>query len=338
MQRLRTRRIGDRMCAMDTESKQKAGPHDLFLNLLNLLAFYASAISFITLWMQYINALYPDRLNFYHEGVLQSILWSSSILIVSFPVRLLTTWLLARGFAVHPEKREVKIRKWLVYLTLFLSSVAIIGDLITLVYNFLNGELTLPFFLKILIVLIVAGVVFAYFLYDLRQKRGIPTFRLKLIMAGAAIAVVGSVIGGFLIVGTPVTQRNRRFDERRVSDLGAVQNEVINYWTQKNKLPENIEGLRDPTRGFEPPYDPQTDRAYEYKILTPLSFELCAAFATEQNARDRSGTYAPPPMYFGKEPVNFSWAHGKGRFCFSRTIDPDFWRPQPPEKTPRSPL
>lgn len=320
---------------MDAPLRHKSTPHDIFLNLLNLLAFYASAISFIALWMQYINALYPDRLNFYYEGILQSILWSSSVLIVSFPVRLLTTWLLAREFAAHPEKREVKIRKWLVYLTLFLSSIAVIGDLIALVYNFLNGELTLPFFLKILVVLIVAGAVFLYFLYDLRTSRGIPARQLKLIMTGASIAVIGSIIGGFLIVGSPATQRNRRFDERRVSDLAVLQDQIITYWTQKNKLPENIEDLRDPTRGFEPPRDPQTDLSYEYRVLAPLSFEMCAAFATEQKTGGRSGVYPSVPTYFGKDAPNFSWEHDAGRFCFSRTIDPDFWRPQPTEKAPR---
>lgn len=323
---------------MDTQLRQKATPRDIFLNLLNLLAFYASAISFIALWTQYVSALYPDRLNFYYGGIVQSILWSSSVLIVSFPARLLTTWLLAREFATHPEKREVKIRKWLVYLTLFLSSITIIGDLITLVYNFLNGELTIPFFLKILVVLIVAGTIFIYFLYDLRQKRGIPRHRLKLIMAGASIAVIGSVIGGFFIVGSPATQRNRRFDERRLSDLTVLQDQIINYWTQKNKLPEQLDDLRDPARGFEPPSDPDSDLPYAYRVLTPLSFELCAVFATEQNAKDRSGAHAPSPAYFGKGAVNFSWTHGAGKSCFSRTIDPDFWRSQPIEKTSRSPL
>ena len=325
------------MRAMDAESKPKAGPHDIFLNLLNLLAFYASAVSFIALWMQYISAVYPDRLNFYYEGIAQSILWSSSVLIVSFPVRLLTTWLLAREFAAHPEKREVKIRKWLVYLTLFLSSVTIIGDLITLVYNFLNGELTLPFFLKILTVLIVASAIFVYFLIDLRLRRGIPERQLKFIMATAAIAVIGSVIGGFFIVGGPAAQRNRRFDERRVSDLSVLQDQIIGYWTQKDNLPEKLDDLRDPTRGFEPPLDPETDLPYEYRVLAPLSFEMCAVFATEQKTDDRHGIYVPQPASFAKEAVSFSWTHDKGTSCFSRIIDPDFWLSKPAEKTLRSP-
>ena len=72
---------------MDTK---KSTPHDIFLHLLNILTFYTSVVSFITLMLQYINALYPDPLNFYYQGILQSILWSTSILVIAVPVRLLT--------------------------------------------------------------------------------------------------------------------------------------------------------------------------------------------------------------------------------------------------------
>ena len=39
------------------------------------------------------------------------------------------------------------MRKWLVYFTLFISAITIIVDLMIFVYNFLDGELTVKFFL-----------------------------------------------------------------------------------------------------------------------------------------------------------------------------------------------
>ena len=313
----------------DTQSHLKSTPRDIFLHLLNVLAFYVSVISFIALWIQYIDALYPDHLNFYYPGTLQSILWSTSVLIVAFPARLLTSWIIARDFRTNQEKRNLKIRKWLVYFTLFTSSITIASDLVTLIYNFLNGELSTQFFLKILVVLAVAAAVFAYFFLDLRSRDGIAAPQLKLVMAGASFVVIGSVIAGFLIVGTPAIQRSRRLDEGRINDLMAIQNEVINYWTQKSKLPVKIGDLRDSISGFMPPMDPQTKQQYEYRATGMLSFELCATFISEQKT-DKTGVYITPRApYLDKELATSNWAHGIGRACFPRTIDPELYRPAP---------
>lgn len=316
---------------MASETSVKSGPRDIFLHLLNMLTFYVSAVSFITLWIKYINALFPDRLNFYYPGILDGILWSTSILVVALPVRLLTSWILARDFGEYPEKRELAIRKWLVYLTLFVSSVTIIGDLVTLVYNFLKGELTLSFFLKILVVLATASAVFAYFLWDLRSKNGIPIGQLKAVMAAASLIVIASIIGGFLIVGSPAAQRDRRFDERRINDLAMIQDQIISHWMRKDELPKTLQDLQNAISGFTPPADPETDAPYEYRPMGALSFELCAAFATEQKETDATGRYdMPRPIYFdgpykGGQPVSFNWRHNAGHACFSRTIDPDFY-------------
>ena len=68
-----------------------------------------------------------------------------------------------------PSKRASKVRKWMTYMTLFIAASVTIGALITLVYNFLAGELTLRFLLKILTVSIISIALFGYYLWDLRQ-------------------------------------------------------------------------------------------------------------------------------------------------------------------------
>ena len=123
----------------------------------------------ITLLFQYINVWFPDPLDYYYQGILNSIRWSSASLLVMFPVYILMGWLIQREFAADPSHREIGVRKWLVYLTLFAAAVTIIIDVITLVYNFLGGELTMRFFLKILVVLLVAAAVFGYYFLDLRR-------------------------------------------------------------------------------------------------------------------------------------------------------------------------
>jgi hypothetical protein len=71
---------------------------------------------------------------------------------------------------INPVKRLSTIRRWLTYLTLFIAAGVLIGDLITLVYNLLGGELTVRFVLKVITVAAIAGTAFGYYLWDLRRE------------------------------------------------------------------------------------------------------------------------------------------------------------------------
>jgi SNF family Na+-dependent transporter len=75
-----------------------------------------------------------------------SVRLSTSILVIAIPVYIFTSWLLEKDLANNHERRELKLRKWLTYFTLFISAITIIIDLIMFVFNFLSGELTIQFF------------------------------------------------------------------------------------------------------------------------------------------------------------------------------------------------
>ena len=62
------------------------------------------------------------------------------------------------------------IRRWLTYFTLFVAAGFLIGDLTTLVYNVLGGEITIRFSLKVIVVGAIAGTIFGYYLRDLRRE------------------------------------------------------------------------------------------------------------------------------------------------------------------------
>lgn len=306
-------------------NNQKSFPKDVFLHLLAAITLYISAGSLIALVFQYINILFPDPLNPYHyASVTGSVRWSMAALIIVFPVYLLTSWLLNRDCQTNPEKRELKIRKWLVYFTLFLATVIIITDLVTLVYNFLGGDLTARFLLKVLTVLLVAGTVFGYYLRDLRR----PLSKKELEVLGFMVSavVLASVLGGFFTAGSPLKARLYRFDERRVNDLQILQREIINYWLQKDKLPAKLEDLKNNITGFEPPVDPATNSAYEYKVSGKLNFELCADFNL---ASPDFGVPQPakPRGYYG-DLYDQNWSHETGKTCFERIIDPELYRPK----------
>ena len=152
----------------------KTSPKDVFLHLLAIDSLYTSAISFMVLIFQYINVFLPDALeNNYYElsSAYNSIRWSIASLVVVFPVYVLTSSSLDKGYRKSPAKRDLGIRKWLIYFTLFAAALIIIGDLVTLIYNLLGGELTLRFLLKVATVFFVSGSVFGYYLWDLRKHK-----------------------------------------------------------------------------------------------------------------------------------------------------------------------
>lgn len=307
------------------ENKLKMTPWDFFMHLLCFAMLYASVVSFITLLFQYINVLFPDKLDFYYTAILNSIRVATAVLIVVFIVFLLINWLLEKDFKKTPAKRDLKFRKWLIYFTLFASAVTIVIDLITLVYNFYSGELSTRFYLKIAVVLLVAVGVFGYYFWDLKRlsekKYNLP----RTLAWVTAVVVLASIVGGFFIVGSPAVQRQRRFDDQRISDLQAIQYEIINYWQLKEKLPENLSDLKNSISGFIPPVDPETAQAYEYIIKEPLTFELCADFKT-QGLGGNNLIERPEPATYYRDPYQQNWDYGLGRICFSRTIDPELYK------------
>ena len=150
------------------DSINKTSPKDVFLHLLSIVTLYASATSFLVLAFQYVNLAFPDPLQ-YEGGILGMIRWAVATLVVVFPVHLISMKALYRGYQSNAAKRGARIRKWLIYFTLFIAALIIIGDLVSLINTFLGGELTVRFFLKVLAMFFVAGSIFTFYLWDMRR-------------------------------------------------------------------------------------------------------------------------------------------------------------------------
>jgi hypothetical protein len=302
---------------MDTQ--EKTSPKDFFLHLLAIIALYMSAGGIITLLFQYINVLFPDPLgSANYASIAGAIRYAMASLIIVYPVYIFVSSALHKGYAEVPEKREYKLRKWLVYFTLFLAALTIITDLVVLVYNFLGGDLTNRFILKILVVLLVAIVIFWYYQKDL--KNTLSGKQAKGLVLWVSLFIFASIVAGFFTAGSPLKARLYNFDERKVNDLSSIQYQIINYWQRKQVLPNKLSDLNDSISGFVAPKDPQLNADYEYAIKTDKSFELCANFNLPNNfgviGKSLSTVPAMPGIY------NENWNHEAGRVCFERTIDP----------------
>ncbi|MCX6721446.1 MAG: DUF5671 domain-containing protein [Candidatus Staskawiczbacteria bacterium] len=298
-------------------------PRDLFLHLLAIVTLYWSAISFVTLLWQFINNFFPDVLDYYQSMYsLGLIRFSVSALIIVFPVFIVVSWFLNKIYAKEAVVRESKIRKWLLYLTLFITALVIIGDFIFVINTFLGGEITTRFILKALSVNLVAGVIFGYYFDDVR--RDTPTKSAKYFAWGSGVLVLAAIIGAFFIVGSPTSARLVQFDQQKVSDLQNIQYQIVNYWQTKQKLPATLSDLTDPISGFTAPIDQQTKSSYEYNIkdATTLSFELCATF--NKPSHKNITPMAAYPIGAG---IGQNWDHGTGSVCFERTIDKQLYPP-----------
>ena len=308
------------------ETKIKTAPKDFFVFIGAMAALYASAVSLINLLFEIINASFPDALSFSYDNFSSGMRWSIASLIIVFPVYIFLSRFINKDLAANFLKKNLGVRKWLTYLTLFIAGVTIITDLILLINTFLGGEITTRFAFKILAVLIVAGTVFAYYLYDLKRDVGQKSNKMKLLAWTVSFAILASIVGGFFIMGSPFTLRMKRFDERRVNDLQNIQYQIVNFYQKKGVLPNSLDELKDPIAGFNIPLDPDTAVSYGYEKVSDIGFKVCADFSLESDSQIDS-KYMTRPMPVSSEifPVNENWRHNSGRQCFDRKIDKDLY-------------
>ena len=147
---------------------------DAFMYLVLFSTLYVSAYHLGSLVFTFIERAFPDAAATANEYVVdytrQRMRWSLASLIVAFPVFVAVSRSLDREIRRDPTKRSSMVRRWLTYLTLFLAAIALVADVISLVYYFLGGELTTRFLLKVATVAAIAGASFWYYLSDLRPE------------------------------------------------------------------------------------------------------------------------------------------------------------------------
>lgn len=145
---------------------------DAFLYLVMFSTLYYGAWNLGSLLFSFIDRAFPDAASGGPGGywTLEGQRWSTAAVIIAFPV----FFFIARyiGIQIHenPFKRLSPARRWLTYLTLFVASVTLLGDVTTLIFNLLGGDLTAPFLLKVLVVAAIAGSAFSFYLLDLRKE------------------------------------------------------------------------------------------------------------------------------------------------------------------------
>jgi Domain of unknown function (DUF5671) len=150
--------------------KPYVSARETFFYLIMFTTLTIAAFNLGSLIFQLINKAFPDAADTMRiEWVDYQIRWAISYIVIAFPLFLFVSRRINRAVTLDPVKRASKVRKWLTYIMLFIAAGFVIGDLTTLVYNLLGGELSLRFILKVLTVGVIAGTIFTYYLVDLRK-------------------------------------------------------------------------------------------------------------------------------------------------------------------------
>ena len=284
---------------------------EAFLYLVSFIALYVTAISFGVLVFGLIDYSFPDALDS-RDGISSEIgATAIASVVVAFPLYLFLTRWLGRLVAADPERRQSLVRRWLTYLTLVVGAGIILGDLIALLANVLTGDPTLRFALKAVSILAITGCIFGYYLWDMRQTETTTatpanTLYVRGLLLVVVMTLVGCVVYALTLTGSPDSQRDARLDERRVSDLSNIADNVDLYWEINEELPGEFEDMPGPTYFVDSVHDPETGLRYEYGILEAPSYELCAVFSTDTTGR----------VHGDRGFSERSWDHQEGRNCY----------------------
>lgn len=301
---------------METQTQtQASGAKDFFINLGAIVALYTLVYNLISLLFTVINKAYPQITNGYDYMGSTSISWPVATLVIFFPIFILLMWLLEREYKANPEKQSSGIHKWLTYITLFIAGLTIAGDLITVLYYFIDGqELTTGFLLKVLVLLVIAVAVFAYYLSDVLGKLTAKSRNIYRVVA--LLIIIGSVVWGFSVLGSPRTQQLFKYDEQKVNDLQSMNSEIQNYFYDKKVLPQSLSEISNSNYYISSLIDKQNSKPYEYIKTNDTSYQLCAEFNKDSKEATTPNIYARPIGYP-------SWTHSAGHYCFTETVTPN---------------
>jgi uncharacterized protein YneF (UPF0154 family) len=134
----------------------------LFFILLGVVAYNLGSLLFALIDTAIVDNI--ERADYWHRSLDYQIRGAIAGLIVGTPIFLWLARILLKARKANPALQRSRIRKWLIYVSLVIAGSVLVGDAISLVYNFLNGDLTLRFTLKSLIVAAIAGSIFGYFI------------------------------------------------------------------------------------------------------------------------------------------------------------------------------
>ena len=214
----------------------------------------------------------------------------------------------------------------MIYSTLLLSVLAISGSLVSVIYNYLGGEITDRFVYKALSVSLVSIAIAAYYYYTLNRDYKVMTKKPLIIGATVLIVVFAICTYSVIIIGSPSEIRNKKLDQKNLDNLSNIESTLYDYYNDKNgyyrsnsTLPLSID---TESRFTSYNIDLNTGKPYPYRVISQdkdkAVFELCPTFVSKfDNAIDKINYYSDERFTYDD---NIRIIHGIGRVCYQTTI------------------
>jgi len=234
-----------------------------------------------------------------------------SFLIISIPIYFYLAYYLNKSLKNGELDKDAAIRRWLVYFILFVSSVVAVVWLIVTINNYLDGELALRFMLKAATAIIISGIIFSYYFYDIRRdKIKDKDVVVRTFFIGTLIITVGALVFSFFFVETPKEARARKHDSIILDHFTQLDSAVNTFYTKTDRLPNSLEEAltESPYLNLATFKDPNSGKGYEYKKIDASTYELCAEFMTDNRNPENQRTYA----YADR------WPHESGYRCLKQ--------------------
>ncbi|MDD4409902.1 MAG: DUF5671 domain-containing protein [Candidatus Pacebacteria bacterium] len=286
-------------------------PKLAFYYCLSLVTLIIGSISIGTILFELINKFSPlISGNYYNDG--SGLKQAISGAIIAFPIYYFITRNIYKGILKNEFDIDSGARKWLTYFIIFISSVVMIGSLIGLLMNFLDGETTMNFVLKALSILAIASSIFGFYFTDIKQKEINHSFNKKYFICSLSVVLI-IFISSFFIVESPMEARNRKMDQKIISNLDAINRGVDQYYNDKKVLPENLDMIKAEGYSYIDTsqfIDETTSGYYEYRVIDDKKFELCATFNSSNMNADNNNNY-----------YDMNWRHDKGHQCITRRVE-----------------
>jgi hypothetical protein len=142
---------------------------DIFCYLLTFVTLTMTACALGAILFEWAESAFPDVSSQQYNYYRNNLNWAMAQLLITFPIYAGLSFWTGKDLQTHPEKRESMIRKLMIYFILLIAAVVGLGDLITVLNHFFDGEVTFRFLTKAAIVLGISGGIFGYYLKQARE-------------------------------------------------------------------------------------------------------------------------------------------------------------------------
>ncbi len=147
-------------------------PRDAFLWILNFITLGFWTIALGQLFYALIARAFPDKATraYQYPSFTDTVATQLATIIIAFIAFVVVRAFLGQELKRRPEAALSAIRAWITYAALIIAAIFVLLDGIWFLTALLQGQLSIRFVLDSLVLLVLGGGVFAYYLAGLQQR------------------------------------------------------------------------------------------------------------------------------------------------------------------------